>query len=155
VPALVGLGAPHWIPEAQGVLFGLTRGTSAAELALATLQGVACQVADLVDAACRDSDQPMESLRVDGGMARNAWFLQCQADLLGIPVLQARESECTALGAAFLAGLRIGIWPNVQALRALIQEATRFQPRMSPDERARRLRDWRKAVRTVIDFYRS
>jgi len=155
VPALVGLGAPHWIPEAHGVLFGLTRGTSVPELARATLHGVACQVADLVEAACGDFGQPMESLRVDGGMARNAWFLQCQADLLGIPVLQARESECTALGAAFLAGLRIGLWPNAQNLRGLIQEAKRYQPRMSPDEKDRQLRQWRKAVRTVIDFYRS
>ncbi len=155
VPALVGLGAPHWTPEAKGVLFGLTRGTGAAELARATLHGVACQVADLVEAAGRDSGQPIESLRVDGGMARNSWFLQCQADLLGMPVLQAQESECTALGAAFLAGLRIGLWPNVQHLRGLIQEAKRFEPQVPPDERDRRLCQWRKAVKTVIDFYRS
>lgn len=155
VPGLVGLGAPHWIPEARGVLFGLTRGTSAAELARATLEGVACQVVDLVEAARQDADQPLKSLRVDGGMARNAWFLQCQADLLGLPVLQAQESEATALGAAFLAGLQIGLWPNVQSLRHLIQEPREFQPQVLAEERSRRMDQWRKAVRTVIDFYRS
>lgn len=155
VPGLVGLGAPHWIPEARGVLFGLTRGTSAAELARATLDGVACQVVDLVEAASLDAGRHLKSLRVDGGMARNARFLQCQADLLGIPVLQAQESEATALGAAFLAGLRIGIWPNVTSLRGLVQKPREFQPRLSPNERSSRVDQWRKAVRTVIDFYRT
>jgi glycerol kinase len=154
VPGLVGLGAPHWVPEAKGVLFGLTRGTTAAELAQATLEGVACQVADLVVAAGKDSGQELEVLRVDGGMARNARFLQCQADLLGIPVLQARESESTARGAAFLAGLQVGIWPDFHHLHKLEDEPQKFQPRISAEERARRLARWRKAVKTVIDFYR-
>jgi len=154
VPGLVGLGAPHWVPEAKGVLFGLTRGTSSAEFARAALEGVAFQVADLVEAAAMDSGRPLDTLRVDGGMARNAWFLQRQADLLGIPVLQAQESESTALGAAFLAGLRIGFWPNVQELRGLVQEPRRFQPRISAEERTWRLAQWRKAVKTVMDFYR-
>jgi glycerol kinase len=155
VPGLVGLGAPHWIPEARGVLFGLTRGTTVAELARATLDGVACQVVDLVEAAGQDAGSPLKNLRVDGGMSRNSRFLQCQADLLGLPVLQARESEATALGAAFLAGLQIGIWPNVQSLRQLTQEPREIQPRVSADERSRRIEQWRKAVRAVIDFYRS
>jgi glycerol kinase len=154
VPGLVGLGAPHWVPEARGVLFGLTRGTSVAELAKATLEGVAFQAADLVETACRDSGQSLESLRVDGGMSRNEWFLQCQADLLGLPVLQARESEATALGAAFLAGLGAGVWPDVDSLRRLAQEPKRFEPRLPADIRARRLNEWRKAVKTVIVFYR-
>jgi glycerol kinase len=154
VPGLVGLGAPHWVPEARGVLFGLTRGTSVAELAKATLEGVAFQAADLVETACRDSGQSLESLRVDGGMSRNEWFLQCQADLLGLPVLQARESEATALGAAFLAGLGAGVWPDVESLRRLAQEPKRFEPQLPADIRARRLNEWRKAVKTVIDFYR-
>jgi glycerol kinase len=154
VPGLVGLGAPHWIPEARGVLFGLTRGTSAADLARAALEGVAFQATDLVQAACDDARQTLENLRVDGGMSRNEWFLQCQSDILGLPVLQARESESTALGAAFLAGLRAGVWPDVQALRRLAQEPKRFQPRLPAEERLRRLDQWRKAVETVIDFYR-
>jgi glycerol kinase len=124
-------------------------------LARAALEGVAFQVVDLVDAACKDSGRPLESLRVDGGMSANAWFLQCQTDLLGLPVIQAQERESTALGAAFLAGLQIGLWPGVDTLRQLIQEPKTFHPRVSPENRARRLEQWRKAVKTVIDFYRS
>src|SRR5262249_32210485 len=135
VPALVGLGAPHWVPEAHGVLCGVTRGTTAAELARAALEGVAFQVADLVEVAVRDAGQPLKNLRVDGGMARNAWFLQCQADCLGLPVLQAAHSESTALGAAFLAGLRAGVWPDLDSLRRLPQGGRRFEPRWSEEER--------------------
>src|SRR5262249_56526774 len=102
VPGFVGLGAPHWIPEARGVLFGLTRGTTAADLGRAALEGGAFQVADLVEAAGRDAGAPLASLRVDGGMARNAWFLQRQADVLGLPLLQAPQSESYELGTAYL-----------------------------------------------------
>ena len=153
VPGFVGLGAPHWVPEARGVLFGLTRGTTAADLGRATLEGVAFQVADLVEAAGKDAGTPLTALRVDGGMARNAWFLQRQADVLGMPVLQARESESTALGAAYLAGLRAGVWPDLDSLRRLPQEGKRFEPRLPASERARRLSEWRKAVQAVIAFY--
>jgi glycerol kinase len=153
VPGFVGLGAPHWVPEARGVIFGLTRGTVAADLSRAALDGVALQVADLIEAAGRDAGQPLSSLRVDGGMANNAWFLQRQADLLGMPVLQSPHSEATALGAAFLAGLDAGVWPNLDALRGLARDARRFEPRFPDKERRRRLERWRKAVRAVIDFY--
>jgi glycerol kinase len=149
----VGLGAPHWVPEARGVLFGLTRGTTAADLGRAALEGVAFQVADLVDAAGRDAGAPLASLRVDGGMARNAWFLQRQADVLGLPVLQAAQSESTALGAAYLAGLRGGVWPDLDGLRRLGRPAHRFDPQWSVDERGRRLAQWRKAVSAVVAFY--
>jgi glycerol kinase len=153
VPAFVGLGAPHWVPETHGVLFGLTRGTTGADLARAALEGVAFQVADLIDAAARDAGAPMHVLRVDGGMARNALFLQRQADILGLPVLPAPHSESTALGAAFLAGLRAGVWPDLAALRGLVTEARHFEPRWSAEERQRRLDQWRRAVRAVIAFY--
>jgi glycerol kinase len=153
VPGFVGLGAPHWVPEARGVIFGLTRGTTAAELSRAALDGVAFQVADLIDAAGHDAGKPLGSLRVDGGMAHNAWFLQRQADLLGIPVLQSPHSEATALGAAFLAGLHVGLWPDPDALRRLARDARRFEPSLPNDERRRRLERWRKAVRAVIAFY--
>jgi glycerol kinase len=155
VPALVGLGAPHWLPEARGVLFGLTRGTTAAELSRAALEGVALQVADLIEAAGKDAGQPLHSLRVDGGMARNAWFLQCQADLLGLPVLQAAQSESTALGAAFLAGLKAGIWRDLDSLRRLSQQEKEFEPKMATPERERRLKQWRRAVQSVIAFYKD
>ncbi len=153
VPGFVGLGAPHWVPEARGVLFGLTRGTTAADLGRAALEGVAFQVADLVEAAGQDAGTPLTSLRVDGGMARNAWFLQRQADALGLPVLQAFHSESTALGAAYLAGLHVGLWPDLDSLRRLGQEAHRFEPQWSAEERDRRLAQWRRAVRAVIAFY--
>jgi glycerol kinase len=135
------------------VLFGLTRGTTAADLARATLEGVAYQVADLIDAAARDAGEPLRDLRVDGGMARNAWFLQCQADVLGLPVLQSPYSEATALGAAYLAGLRAGVWPHTDALRQQVAPARRIEPRLSGEERQKRLARWRKAVRAVIAFY--
>jgi glycerol kinase len=155
VPALVGLGAPHWVPEARGVLFGVTRGTTAADLGRAALEGVAYQVADLVEAAGQDAGSPLGSLRVDGGMARNALFLQCQADVLGLPILQAPVSESTALGAAFLAGLRAKVWPDFDSLRSMMKEARQFSPRVPDADRRRRLTQWRRAVRTVIDFYRE
>ena len=153
VPGFVGLGAPHWVPEARGVLFGLTRGTTAADLGRATLEGVAFQVADLVETAGQDAGETVRALRVDGGMARNAWFLQCQADFLGRPVLQPRQVESTALGAAFLAGLRVGLWPDLDSLRRLPMEAIQFDPRLPEEVRQRRLAEWRRAVKAVISFY--
>ncbi len=153
VPGFVGLGAPHWVPEARGVLFGLTRGTSAADLGRATLEGVAFQVADLVDAAAGDAGQAPRALRADGGMAGNAWFLQRQADALGLPVEQAAHGESTARGAAYLAGLRAGVWPDLDSLRRLSGAARRFEPRWDAAERHKHLGLWRKAVRAVIAFY--
>jgi glycerol kinase len=153
VPGFVGLGAPHWVPEARGVLFGLTRGTTAADVSRATLEGVALQVADLVEAAANDAGGPLSALRVDGGMARNAWFLQRQADFLGLPVQQSPYSESTALGAAFLAGLKAGVWKDLEALRRLPQGGKRFEPRLGNEERQQRLQQWHRAVKAVIEFY--
>jgi glycerol kinase len=153
VPGLVGLGAPHWVPEARGVLFGLTRGTTAADLGRAVLEGVAYQVADLTTAAAEDMGTPLVSLRVDGGMTRNAWFLQCQADVLGAPVVQTPHSEATARGAAFLAGWRAGVWPDLEALRRMTGEAIAFTPALNTDERERKQVLWRRAVQAVIAFY--
>ncbi len=155
VPGFVGLGAPHWVPEARGVLFGLTRNTSAADLARAALQGVALQVVDLIAAADRDSGQALQALRVDGGMARNDWFLQCQADLLGRPVLPSLEHEATALGAAFLAGLQAGVWPDLAALHKLTQTSRVFEPLISDADRHQQMARWHRAVATAIAFYRQ
>jgi glycerol kinase len=154
VPGLVGLGAPHWVPEARGVIFGLTPGTTRAELGRAALEGVGFQVADLIDAAQKDAGQQLNALQVDGGMAKNKWFLQFQADILGIPVQQAGELESTALGAAFLAGLQTGVWKDLDAIRKLPQPGLAFPPRMSPDLRRIRLAEWRRAVEAVIAFYK-
>src|SRR5262249_4111969 len=95
VPAFVGLGAPYWQPEARGAILGLTRGTTAADVARAALEGVSFEVADLIDAARKDTGQALHALRVDGGMARNDWFLQSQSDILGLPVLRSPYSEST------------------------------------------------------------
>jgi glycerol kinase len=154
VPALVGLGAPYWVPEARGVLFGITRGTTSAELAQAALEGVAFQVSDLIDAASGDLGAKLTELRVDGGMAGNNWFLQFQADVLGVPVQRALHAESTALGAAFLAGLRAGVWPNVDSFRRLASVAATFDPHWDEHERVRRRAGWQRAVRAVIEFYR-
>lgn len=155
VPALVGLGAPHWVPEARGVVFGLTRSTTAADLARGALEGVALQVADLVEAAESDAGKPLRALRADGGMTRNAWFMQRQADLLGQPVLQAAQTEATGRGAAFLAGLQVGLWPDLASLRALIEAPRRFEPKLDDVSRRQRRLEWRKAVQSVIQFYAS
>jgi glycerol kinase len=155
VPGFVGLGAPHWIPEARGVLFGVTRGTTAADLGRAALEGVAFQVADLIDASGKDAGRPLHELRVDGGMAANAWFLQCQADVLGLPVVASPDREATARGAAYLAGLKAGVWSGEDALRKLTADGRTYTPRPDSGERARRMARWRKAVQAVISFYTS
>jgi glycerol kinase len=164
VPGLVGLGAPHWVPEARGVIFGLTRATTAADLGRAALEGVAFQVADLIDAAVKDlSEQPglaqpssgnrPLALKVDGGMAVNDWFLQCQADILGRTVARAVERESTALGAAFLAGVGVGLTDEVKLTSLVLAAAKRFEPLMSSAEREKKLAAWRKAVKAVVAFY--
>jgi glycerol kinase len=155
VPALVGLGAPHWVPETRGTIFGLTRATGVAELARAALDGVAFQVVDLVDAAVADCGRELRELRVDGGMTRNDYFLQLQADLVGRPVLREAQAEATAFGAALLAGLKAGVWPDLAALRELSGELNRFEPRLAEPQRQERLRAWRKAVATTVAHYRA
>jgi glycerol kinase len=153
VPGFVGLGAPHWVPEARGVLFGVTRGTTAADLGRATLEGVACQVADLIEATADDAGTPLHELRVDGGMAGNGWFLQCQADLLGLPVQALTDGEATARGAAYLAGLQAGVWSGTAELRKLSAPGMRFESRVDAADRLRRLERWQRAVKAVIAFY--
>jgi glycerol kinase len=156
VPGLVGLGAPHWVPEARGVIFGLTRATTAADLGRAALEGVAFQVADLIDAAEKDSagqgTEKHPPLKVDGGMSANDWFLQFQADVLGRSVARAALAESTALGAAFLAAVG-GKLADEKRLAATVAAATRFEPKMPPADRDKKLAAWRKAVKAVVLFY--
>ena len=117
VPAFAGLGAPHWDPFARGTIVGITRGTTAAHLARAALESIALQVADLVDAMSADSGLALSELRVDGGAAANNMLMQLQADVLGAPVVRPAVTETTALGAAYLAGLAVGVWPSADALK--------------------------------------
>jgi glycerol kinase len=154
VPALTGLGAPYWRPEARGTIFGLTRATSIADLARATLEGVACQVADLIRAMDQDLGAPLSEVRADGGMARSDLFLQFQADLLGLPIRRSPQTESTAMGAALLAGLGAGLWPDLGAAVALIESAGQtFQPGRDDGWRSRVQERWRRAVETVIRHY--
>jgi glycerol kinase len=155
VPALTGLGAPYWAPEARGTIFGLTRDTSVADLARATIEGVAFQVADLVQAIRNDLAQPPEYLRVDGGMARSVPFLQFQADLLGIPLVRSAQAESTALGAALLAGLGAGLWNSDEIDKLLAGGTTTFEPRRIASWRVENLARWRHAVDTLVRHYGS
>jgi glycerol kinase len=156
VPALTGLGAPHWEPAARGTLFGLTRATSLADVARATLEGVAFQIADLIEAIQEDLESPLTELRIDGGMARSDPFLQFQADILGQPIRRSPQTESTALGAALLAGLGVGLWPNREFALELLQSGGQtFLPQRDFAWRARVMERWRRAVETVIRHYRK
>ncbi|HET6781212.1 MAG TPA: glycerol kinase GlpK [bacterium] len=131
VPAFAGLGAPHWDQYARGLLIGLTRGTTAAHIARAALEGIAHQVADLLDAMHADAGTRLEELRVDGGASMNDMLMQFQADLLGVPVVRPVVIETTALGAAYLAGLAVGYWRSAQEISTQWHIERRFKPRMS------------------------
>jgi glycerol kinase len=146
VPAFAGLGAPHWDPHARGTIVGITQGTRAAHVARAALEAIALQVADVLDAMHADTGARLPELRVDGGAAVDDLLLQIQADVLGLPVVRPRVTETTALGAAFLAGLAVGVWKRPQDLVATWAEDRRFEPRM-PRAAAQGLRDsWARAV---------
>jgi glycerol kinase len=145
VPAFVGLGAPHWDMYARGLLIGLTRGTTRPHIARATLECIAYQSRDLVEAMAA-AGQPVHTLKVDGGGTANAFLMQFQADLLGVPVEVAAVQETTALGAASLAGLGAGVWRTLEDVRARWRCARRYEPRMSADQRDSLYRDWLRAV---------
>jgi glycerol kinase len=151
VPAFTGLGAPYWDPQARGALVGLTRGTSAAHIARATLEAIAFQSTDMLQAMQTDSGRTLSELRVDGGGSRNALLMQFQADLLGAPVVCAQHSESTAVGAACLAGIGLGMWTPSQ-VSADWQAGRSFEPLMSRDEVASRLQRWSLAVASTRSF---
>lgn len=152
VPAFVGLGAPYWDTEARGAIFGLTRNTGPAEFARATLESVAFQTRDLLEAMRGDWPEGGEAkvLRVDGGMVASDWTMQCLADILNAPVDRPTVLETTALGAAWLAGARAGVWPDAEKFAASWALDRQFTPRMSEQERARKLKGWRNAVRRTL-----
>jgi len=146
VPAFAGLGAPHWDQYARGLIAGLTRGTTAAHLARAALEGIAYQVHDVLRAMESDSGIRLKELRVDGGACANNLLMQFQADLLGVPVVRPRVAETTALGAAYLAGLAVGFWRSQAEIAAQWQVDRRFRPRMRPAARQKLLGGWTKAL---------
>ena len=144
VPAFTGLGAPYWDPFARGLIVGIERSTTRAHLVRATLESIAFQTRDLVE-AMRAAGTPVAALRADGGGTANAFLMQLQADLLGVPVDVAAVRETTALGAAFLAGLGTGVWRDTDDVRSRRALAARYEPRMSIDERDARYVEWRRA----------
>jgi glycerol kinase len=147
VPALTGLGAPHWRPDARGVVCGITRGTTAAHLARATLEGIAFQNHDVLQAMQKDLERPLASLKVDGGAAANDLLMQFQADLLGVEIVRPAMLETTALGAAFLAGLAVGVWKDLDDVRRAWREDRRFHRSMDPEAVSTLLGGWHDAVR--------
>jgi len=150
VPAFVGLGAPYWDPDARGSIFGLTLGATGAHLARAALEAVAYQTLDLVDAMVADGAARPETLRIDGGMAANEWFCQFLADILELPIERPWNLETTALGAAFLAGLATGVWPDLKALAETWKRQDRFDPAMSAERRSELVAGWRNAVERTL-----
>jgi glycerol kinase len=152
VPAFAGLGAPHWDQYARGTITGLTRGTTAGHLARAALEGIAFQVADVLDVMQSDSAAPLAELRVDGGASANGLLMQFQADLLGLPVVRPAVLETTALGAAYMAGLAAGVWGGPDDVRALWRADRVFEPAMSRDEAAHRRARWREALSRAKDW---
>jgi glycerol kinase len=150
VPALAGLGAPHWDPHARGLLCGLTRDTTAAHVARAVLEGVALQIHDIVEAMVEDAGRPLGRLRVDGGAASNDLLMQFQSDVLAAPIDRPASVETTAIGAAMLAGLAVGFFGGMDQLAGLHRVARSYEPAMSDGERARHLAKWRAAVARAI-----
>jgi glycerol kinase len=146
VPAFTGLGAPYWDPNARGTIVGITRGTGVAELARATLESIAFQVADVLEAMAADSGERLRALRVDGGAAANDLLLQLQADLLGVPVERPVVAETTALGAAYLAGLAVGYWEGIADIESNWALDRRFESSMPVERRRSMLHDWHRAV---------
>jgi glycerol kinase len=146
VPAFAGLGAPHWDPYARGVLAGITRGTSRAHIARAALEGIAYQVADILELMRSDTAIDIKELRVDGGAAANNLLLQFQADILGVPIVRPKVTETTALGAAYLAGLASGVWKSQDEIRAHAGVDRRFEPAMPRDQAAELRQRWQEAL---------
>ncbi|RMB07714.1 glycerol kinase GlpK [Eilatimonas milleporae] len=150
VPAFTGLGAPHWDPDARGLITGLSRATTAAEIVRAGLESVVYQTADLFDLLQRDGTPRPETVRIDGGMAANGWFARFLADICDVPVERPASIETTALGAALAAGVGIGLWPDLAAATAGWRQEAAFSPAMSSEKRGHLLAGWQAALRQCL-----
>ncbi len=150
VPAFVGLGAPYWNPNARGTITGITRGTTRAHLARATLESIAYQIRDVFDAIEADTQTPLQKIYADGGASRNDVLMQFQADILARPVLRNRSSDVSALGAAYLAGLAVGVWKSEEEITHLARPTDLFEPCLSESERAARYDGWQRAVAQTL-----
>jgi glycerol kinase len=150
VPGFVGLGAPHWNADARGTIVGLTRGTGRAHIARAALEAMAYATHDVLGAMMADSGVHAEELAVDGGASENDWLMQFQSDLLDLPVRRPAIVETTALGAAGLAGIGVGVWRDADDFLVARDQPSRFRPAMSPDVRAHLIGGWNRAVRAAL-----
>ena len=150
VPALTGLGAPYWDPEARGMITGISRGTTTAHIARAALEGIAFQTYDIVKAMEKDSNLPIRNLKVDGGASRNNLLMQFQSDILATDVLRPRITETTALGAAYLAGLAVGYWPSIESIQQQWQLDAEFKPKAGKDEVNDKINGWHEAVKREL-----
>ncbi len=152
VPAFVGLGTPYWDSEARGAIFGLTRGTKKEHLIRATLESLAYQTKDVLDAMMKDAKIDLKSLRVDGGAVSNDFLMQFQSDLLNVNVERSKIKETTALGAAYLAGLAVGFWKDKTEIENLWQKDKMFTPKMTEPERNKLYEGWKRAVEATRAF---
>jgi glycerol kinase len=152
VPAFSGLFAPHWRPDARGVITGLTRFANRGHIARAALESTAYQTKDVLDAMTADSGVDLVELKVDGGMTQNSLLMQFQADLLGVDVVRPTVAETTASGAAYAAGLAVGFWSGLEELTSLWVEAKRWVPDMTSDESSRLQGRWRQAIDRSLDW---
>lgn len=150
VPALTGLGAPYWDPEARGLISGISRGTTVAHIARAALEGIAYQTYDIVKAMEKDSGLPVCNLKVDGGASRNNLLMQFQSDILNTEVLRPRITETTALGAAYLAGLAVGYWPDIPTIKKQWQLDAEFKPEGDSEANRRKVEGWHNAVKRTL-----
>jgi glycerol kinase len=150
VPALTGLGAPHWDQYAKGCIYGLSRGTTAAHIARAALEGIAFQTMDIVNAMQKDAGVTLKELKVDGGASRNNLLMQFQADILGTSVIRPTVTETTALGAAYLAGLAVGYWESIDHIKSQWGVETAFRP-LATQERVEELKaGWADAIKRTL-----
>lgn len=152
VPAFVGLGTPYWDSEVRGAVFGLTRGTTREHLIRATLESIAYQTKDVLDAMEEDSGITLKALRVDGGAVENSFLMQFQSDVLGVDVERPTIHETTALGAAYLAGLAVGFWKDQAEIAAQWKRDRRFEPSMPEESRVKLYGGWKRAVRAAMAF---
>ena len=150
VPAFTGLGAPHWSMYARGTLVGMTRGTSREQIVRAALESIAYQSYDLLSAMSRDAGHTPPNLRVDGGASANSFLMQFQTDIMQVPIIRPAVQETTALGAALLAGLAAGVYPDLQATADIWQAEREFTPRMTEKDRLKALSGWQRAVRAAL-----
>ncbi|MFZ9743212.1 MAG: glycerol kinase GlpK [Chitinophagaceae bacterium] len=155
VPAYAGLGAPHWDPHARGTIFGITRGTTDAHIARATLESIAFQTYDVLKAMEADAGLPIAELRVDGGATVNDLMMQFQSDILGVQVLRPEVIETTALGAAYFAGLSIGYWKSIDEISSQWKVSGRFNPKMDETFKKVKLNLWQRAIHAVLAWSKS